>query len=102
MANTELRSVEQCKMPWGQGEHDRTDSSWSFCSPMCQPRTALGACALKDKIYAVGGQACLCCYAFKLSLPVRLCHQASSAAHACLSCCSCRGVSAEAAGSTSL
>ena len=27
---------------------------------MCQARTALGACALKDKIYAVGGQVCVC------------------------------------------
>ena len=61
LANFELRSVERCKMPWAPGSHDRADSSWTFCSPMCRPRTALGACAIKDRIYAVGGQVCFCC-----------------------------------------
>ena len=55
VANAELRSMEQCKMPWGAKLHG-VNGSWSFCSPLCRPRTALGACAVRDRIYAVGGQ----------------------------------------------
>ena len=47
--------MEQCKMPWGAKLHG-VNGSWSFCSPLCRPRTALGACAVRDRIYAVGGQ----------------------------------------------
>ena len=47
-------------MPWGAGSLNEADSNWGFSSHMCRPRTALGACAVKDKIYAVGGQACPC------------------------------------------
>lgn len=60
MANTELASVERCRVPWGAGLLNEADSNWGFCGQMCRPRTALGACAVKDKIYAVGGQACPC------------------------------------------
>ena len=47
--------MEQCTMPWGAKLHG-VNGSWSFCSPLCRPRTALGACAVRDRIYAVGGQ----------------------------------------------
>ena len=47
--------MEHCKMPWGAKLHG-VSGSWSFCSPLCRPRTALGACAVRDRIYAVGGQ----------------------------------------------
>ena len=54
-SNTELQSCEALRIGWGDTCCVENEP-WAAAPAMCTPRTALGAAALADRIYAVGGQ----------------------------------------------
>ncbi|CAL8462207.1 g1738 [Coccomyxa elongata] len=54
-SNTELQSCEALRIGWGD-TCCIEEEPWTVAPAMCTPRTALGAAALADCIYAVGGQ----------------------------------------------
>lgn len=54
-SNMELQSCEALRIGWGD-TCCIEEEPWTAAPAMCTPRTALGAAALADRIYAVGGQ----------------------------------------------
>lgn len=59
MSNTELQSVECLRVGYGSAAAADMDDEWRPAPPMQSPRTALGAAAVGQRIYAVGGQVAL-------------------------------------------
>lgn len=50
--------MESLRIGWGDAARVE-EEPWTAAPAMCTPRTALGAAAVADRIYAVGGQVCL-------------------------------------------